>query len=118
MKRFGPAVLRAVDEARERTARLAAERRAKDTEYYFSLFMRHLPAAAFTKDAQGRFTFANATFEELTGRTDGQLIGLTSRDLYPPEYVGPIDANDRSASLHATFIRRSTLGRSTPTIAR
>ena len=95
LKRFGPAVLRAVDEARERTARLTAERRAKDTEHYFSLFMRHLPAAAFTKDPQGRFTFANATFEELTGRTDGQLIGLTSRDLYPPDYVGPIDANDR-----------------------
>ena len=95
LKRFAPAVVRAVEEARERKARLAAERRAKDTEYYFSLFMRHLPAAAFTKDPQGRFTFANPTFEELTGKTNGQLIGLTSHDLYPPDYVGPLVANDR-----------------------
>ena len=95
LKRFAPAVLRAVDEARERKARLAAERRAKDTEHYFSLFMRHLPAAAFTKDPQGRFTFVNPTFEELTGKPGGQLIGLTSHDLYPPDYVGPLVANDR-----------------------
>ena len=95
LQRFAPAVRRAVEEARERKARQAAERRAADSERYFSMFMRHLPASAYTKDLEGRFTFANPTFEELTGKTGGKIIGLKSEDLYPPDYIPPLLANDR-----------------------
>lgn len=95
LKRFAAAVQRALEEARERQARRRAEERARSAEYYFSLFMRHLPATAFAKDLQGRFVFVNPRFEELLGRPDGQMLGLTTRDLYPAEYAEEILANDR-----------------------
>src|SRR6185295_4426828 len=99
LKRFGTAVKRAITEARERQVRLLteerAEQRARQAENSFSLFMRHLPASAFTKDLEGRFVFVNQNFETLLGKSPGQLVGLTTRDLYPAELVEPILANDR-----------------------
>ena len=95
LKRFPAAVWRAIVEARARKARQLAEQQAKDTAHYFSLFMRYLPATAFAKDLEGRFTFANPTFEKLVGKSEGGMLGLTTRDLYPPELAEPILANDR-----------------------
>jgi len=95
LKRFPAAVRRAIVEARERKARQLAEQQAKDTTHYFSLFMRYVPATAFAKDLDGRFTFANPTFEKLVGKAEGGMLGLTTRDLYPPELAEPILANDR-----------------------
>ncbi|HWH48239.1 MAG TPA: EAL domain-containing protein [Burkholderiales bacterium] len=97
LKRFAPAVRRAVEEARERKARLAAEQLARETQQHFSLFMRHLPASAYTKDLQGRFTFVNSTFELLVGRPGAQILAMTTSDLYPPEYAENIVAHDRLA---------------------
>src|SRR3954462_15076718 len=102
LKRFGPAVKRAITEVRERQVRVLteerAEQRARQAENSFSLFMRHLPATAFTKDLEDRFVFVNQTFETLMGKSAGQLHGLTTRDLYPAELAEAILANDREVT--------------------
>ena len=95
LQRFPSAVRRAVSEAQERTARKQAEERAKTLQTQFSMFMNHLPASAFAKDHDGKFVFVNPTFESMMGMRAENMLGKTTRDLYPPDYVGPILANDR-----------------------
>ncbi len=95
LKRFPAAVQRAVSEAGEKTARREAEDRARALQTQFSLFMNHLPATAFAKDKNGRFVFVNPNFESITGKHAENILGKTSADLYPADYVGAIAENDR-----------------------
>ena len=95
LKRFGSAVSRAISEAREKRARKQAEDRAKTLQTQFSMFMNHLPATAFAKDREGKFVFVNPTFESMAGRHADNMLGKTSADLYPSDYVDAIAANDR-----------------------
>jgi hypothetical protein len=84
------------------------ERRAKDTEHYFSLFfMRHLPAAAAFTKVLGTLYVHNATFEE--------LLRQTGRTIDRPHFTRPlsagvrwvIDANDRKVIESGQPYRRS-----------
>jgi PAS domain S-box-containing protein/diguanylate cyclase (GGDEF)-like protein len=95
LKRFSSAVRRAILEATEKKARKQAEDRARALQTQFSMFMNHLPAAAFAKDRNGRFVFVNPTFESMTGKHAEDMLGRTSADLYPPDYLEPIATNDR-----------------------
>ncbi|HEX4987082.1 MAG TPA: EAL domain-containing protein [Burkholderiales bacterium] len=95
LRRLSAAVHRAVVEAEEKRARMQAEDRIRMLQAQFSMFMNHLPAAAFAKDTRGRFVFANPTFEAMIGRSAEELLGKSTADLYPPEYVEAITANDR-----------------------
>ena len=95
LKRFSSAVRRAILEAREKRARKQAEDRARALQTQFSMFMKHLPATAFAKDRNGRFVFVNPTFESMTGMHAEDMLGRTSADLYPPDYLDSIAANDR-----------------------
>ncbi|HEX7812174.1 MAG TPA: EAL domain-containing protein [Burkholderiales bacterium] len=95
LRRFPSAVQRAITESRDRQARHKAEQRARLLETQFSMFMRNLPASAFTKDQAGKFVFVNPSFTGIAGLPMEKMIGMTTADLYPQEYVGPILANDR-----------------------
>ncbi|MEO8157469.1 MAG: EAL domain-containing protein [Betaproteobacteria bacterium] len=95
LSRFASAVGRAISEATEKKARKQAEVRAQALQTQFSMFMNHLPATAFAKDMDGRFVFVNPTFESLAGSRTGNILGRTTADLYPSEYVQAIAANDR-----------------------
>jgi diguanylate cyclase (GGDEF)-like protein/PAS domain S-box-containing protein len=95
LKRFPSAVQRAVAESKDRQARRKAEQRARLLETQFSMFMRNLPASAFAKDQQGRFVFVNPNFTGVTGLPAEKMLGMTTADLYPREYVEPILENDR-----------------------
>lgn len=95
LRRLPSAVRRAVEESRERRARRLAEQRAKELDRYFSLFMRFVPATAFTKDLQGRFVYVNPKFEQLLGKSRDEMRTLTSRDIYPAGVADSILENDR-----------------------
>ncbi|HEX7953736.1 MAG TPA: PAS domain S-box protein, partial [Burkholderiales bacterium] len=94
LSRFSSAIHRAVSEVREKHGRRQAEARAKALQAQFSMFMNHLPATAFAKDQEGRFLFINPTFESMIGQRAESVIGRTTADLYPPEYVDAILGND------------------------
>ncbi len=95
LKRFASAVQRAITEARDRQARRSAEQRARQLEAQFTTFMHNLPATAFAKDRDGRFIYANPSFAAISGVPEARMLGMTSAELYPPEYAGPILENDR-----------------------
>ncbi len=95
LKRFPSAVERAISEAEEKRARKQAEVRAGTMQVQFMMFMNHLPASAYAKDPEGRFVFVNPTFEAMTGRESGSILGKTAAEIYPKEYVDAIVANDR-----------------------
>lgn len=69
------------------------------SEELFALFMRHMPGAAWMKDAEGRYVWANAAGEEIFGASLSDLRGKTDDQLFPPETAAQFRENDRIALL-------------------
>lgn len=90
-------------EAEVRSAQILegmVEQRSRDlreTERRFQLFMEHMPAAAWIKDAQLRYTFVNRAHEELHGRRAGQVIGRDDFELWPAEVARQLRRHDETA---------------------
>ncbi len=80
---------------RDISRRKRSEAALAESERRFSLFMEHLPAAAFIKDREGRVLFANRYLQELFGWQD--CVGKTTEELVPPEAAESMVANDRKA---------------------
>ena len=57
----------------------------RESEERFNLFMKHLPGAAYVKDADGRILFTNDHVGNLLGVDPGSLVGKTDWDLWPKE---------------------------------
>ena len=90
-----------------RSLRYAVERRRTEealklSEQRFAEFMRYLPGIAFMKDADGRHTFANETFEQLFNlkREDWHL--RTNEELFSPDIAARLTENDRVALAKGT----------------
>ncbi len=52
------------------------------------------PGMIYAKDRAGRFLFANRACAALVGRTEAQMLGRTSRDLYPGDGVDAVMDHD------------------------
>lgn len=76
--RLGSAILRAMREMCGRRAHKAAVQAREESEKRFRLFMDHVPAAVYMKDAAGRFAFVNSEFERLAGNTNDALENATA----------------------------------------
>ncbi len=64
----------------------------------FEDLMRRAPIAAFVKDADGRYVYANPHFLATMGRIMGpDWFGKTDADLWPPEAAAVMKANDEAA---------------------
>jgi PAS domain S-box-containing protein len=68
------------------TERVQAARALADSERRFSLFMSHLPAFAWIKDAEGRYLFANEMLASGLNATGDSLIGRSADDLMRPPF--------------------------------
>lgn len=77
------------------TGRAAAEENLKESERRFALFMEHLPAAAFIKDADGTLVFSNRYLNDLFGWQDP--AGKSTFDLLPKEVAAQMAEDDRAA---------------------
>jgi PAS domain S-box-containing protein len=78
-----------------RTVELAQSNEAiRASEYFYHSLVESLPQIIVRKDAEGRFTYANAAYAELIGRSGEQIVGLCDRDIYPPEQAAKIRADD------------------------
>jgi len=67
-------------------ARDQTERRAvRDSEALYHSLVDTLPMNVFRKDAEGRYTYANALFCATVGKPIDQLLGRTDFDVFVPE---------------------------------
>jgi PAS domain S-box-containing protein len=79
----------------ERTAQLTAANEAlAESERRFLGILDHSPAAIFLKDLEGRYIFANRSFERVMGKDRIDVIGKTDRDVFPPRLADVYHAND------------------------
>src|SRR5439155_21099517 len=81
--------------ARDISERKAAKQALRASEERFSLFMRHLPGLAFTKDAAGHVTFINENHKRVMGWQGDEWSGKTAQELFPPEVADLMDAHYR-----------------------
>jgi two-component system, chemotaxis family, CheB/CheR fusion protein len=65
-----------------------AEAALRDSEERFSLFMSHLPAAAFMKDAEGRYVYVNPGFGKLASLPPARCVGASDSDFWPGSAEG------------------------------
>ena len=73
----------------------AAEEALVASEERFAAFMEHVPAAAWIKDAEGRYVFANPEAVRAFGIGREDLYGRTDGDVFPPDIAAEFAENDR-----------------------
>jgi two-component system cell cycle sensor histidine kinase/response regulator CckA len=72
-----------------------AERKLDESERLFAAFMEHLPGVAVIRDPQGRYLYANATWEQTFQKNREGWRNQTSDDLWPPEVAAKFKEQDR-----------------------
>jgi two-component system CheB/CheR fusion protein len=77
------------------TERKRTQEALRQTEQRLAAFMQHLPGAAWIKDAEGRYIYANPEAERIFGMPLVQLRGKTDNDIFPPPTARQLCENDR-----------------------
>jgi len=72
----------------ELTGQRQIEEALRESEERFSLFMKHLPAAAFMKDLEGRYVYVNPGFGKLSSQPPSRCIGASDLDFWPGSAEG------------------------------
>ena len=75
--------------------RRKTEEKLRVSEARFVAFMRHLPGTASMQDAQGRYLFANETWEKVLGLRLGELWGKTPEEIWPQDFSHAVLATDQ-----------------------
>jgi PAS domain S-box-containing protein len=94
LDRLPLAIQRAIEEANQRRARLAAEAALRDSKQLYQSLVDNLPQCVFRKDTAGRLTFGNQRYCEAAGQPLEQLLGKTDADLYPSDLAAKYRADD------------------------
>ncbi len=89
------------------TERSRTEEALRESEARFTLFMEHLPAAAFIKDPEGVTLMANRYLRDLAGGID--MLNRTTAELFPPEVASKMIADDRRALAAGLTVVEETL---------
>jgi PAS domain S-box-containing protein len=79
------------------TGRKRTEEALRQTEQQFALFMRYLPGAAWMKDLDGRYVYANETAEQLFDTPLSELRGKTDSEVFDSVTAEAFQQNDRAA---------------------
>jgi len=92
---------------RDISDRKAAERALVASEERFRTFMESLPAAAFLKDADGRFTYVNRYVEDLYGDI---VLHQRSGDCFPPGVAEGLASGDERTVAEGSSITTEVIG--------
>jgi two-component system cell cycle sensor histidine kinase/response regulator CckA len=80
--------------SRDITERRRAEDALRKSETLFHSLIESLPQNIFSKDLEGRFTFANQRYCMTEGKSLTDILGKTDFDLHPPELAKKYREND------------------------
>jgi PAS domain S-box-containing protein len=80
---------------REIEERKQAEQALRKSETLFHSLVESLPQNVFSKDLEGRFTFANQRYCMTEGKSLADILGKTDFDLHPPELAKKYREGDR-----------------------
>jgi len=100
------AIVGAVNMLIDITESQKAQRALHQSEERFGRFMHHLPGAAWIKDLEGRYVFANETTLKTLRTTRENLYAKTDKDFLPPSTVAQFRENDRLALLNEAGVQR------------
>ncbi|GAB4546054.1 MAG: hypothetical protein Kow0063_40310 [Anaerolineae bacterium] len=75
--------------------RVNAQAALHRSERLFHTLINSLPQNVFSKDLEGRFTFANQSYCATEGRRLEDILGKTDFDLHPPELARKYREDDR-----------------------
>lgn len=75
LHRLGPVVKRALQESRDRRAKVQAENALRASEVRFRSFMEYLPGNASICDAEGRYTYVNEVWERTFDLPAKEILG-------------------------------------------
>jgi PAS domain S-box-containing protein len=76
------------------TERKQFELRLLESEQRFAAFMLHLPAAAWIKDLNGRYVYANPEAERVFDMPLSELKGRTDMEIFQPDTARQFHEND------------------------
>jgi len=76
--------------------RLRAVEKLRESQARFEAFMEHAPGAAWIKDDQGRYVYANQAISSFLGRPRDSILGRTDRDVQGAQAAGEIEAVERA----------------------
>ncbi|WP_173198397.1 PAS domain S-box protein [Geobacter sp. SVR] len=84
----------------KRSIRYAIQRKQdtealRQSEQRFASFMLHLPAAAWMKDLQGRYVYANTETERIFSMPLSEFTGKGDAEFLSSETAGPLRENDQ-----------------------
>jgi PAS domain S-box-containing protein len=71
-----------------------SESHQRTSEALFRSLVENIPQCVFSKDLQGRFTYANSRFCEAVGRSMKQVVGATDFDHFPQHLASKYRADD------------------------
>lgn len=95
LSRLPSAVTRVMEQVEERDARRRIENELHEVNQMFRAFMENMPGAAFIKDGDGRFVYANHGMDKALNVEPGGVVGRLDTDLLPQETAYRLRALDR-----------------------
>jgi PAS domain S-box-containing protein len=81
---------------RDRTERRRAEQALRESEQRFQAFLNHLPASAWIRDSQFRYTYVNRLYAKTWGVGTQSLIGREAGGFFSPAVAERFRATDRA----------------------
>jgi len=79
---------------RDVSERKTIELMLEESRQRFSLFMDKIPATVWIRDHEDKYVYVNETFERLSGKSSGDLLGKTYWEVFPEE-AESISGTDR-----------------------
>src|SRR3546814_19539009 len=63
----------------------------------FEAFLNHSPSGIVLKDREGRYLLANRRVQEWQGKSQEEILGRTTSDLFAEDLAEQAETDDRSA---------------------